>query len=453
MGRLFWKLFFAFWMALLAAGIGVGSAVWLHKQAHAGSDQALAAGPPAALVVRSAAATLRYGGVAALRDLLGDWIRHGHGHLYAVDAAGRDLFGRPVPAPALAEARRLAGSAGGSPIAQGVALPGGVSYLLFIPNETLPLKLRLMEQRSPPPPGVTVAIGILVSLGFSALLAWYLSRPIRYLRWAFAAVSRGRLETRVTAMMGRRRDEIADLGRDFDRMAQQLQQLILSQQRLLHDVSHELRSPLARLQAAIGLARQDPRKTEASLDRIERETTRLDELVGEVLTLSRLEAGTGAGRRERLDLVELVAAVADDARYEAQAHGRDVGFAGTGEMLAEVHGHLLHQAFENVIRNGVKFTGEGTAVEVEVARAASGGAMTVTVADRGPGVPERELESIFEPFYRGEHGDRADGFGLGLAIARRAVEAHGGRVRARNREGGGLVVEIALPVDGAAAAS
>jgi two-component system OmpR family sensor kinase len=296
---------------------------------------------------------------------------------------------------------------------------------------------------------VTIAIGILVSLGFSALLAWYLSKPIRHLRWAFAAASKGKLDTRVTSMMGRRRDEIADLGRDFDRMAQQLQQLILSQQRLLHDVSHELRSPLARLQAAIGLARQNPRKTEASLERIERESMRLDELVEEVLTLSRLEAGTGVGRRERVDLTELVADIADDARYEAQAHGRDVVFAGDGEAVSEVYGHMLHRAFENVVRNGVKFTREGTTVEVGTAATAQ--AITVTVADRGPGVPEGEIESIFEPFYRGGQGDHTDGFGLGLAIARRAVEAHGGRIRARNREGGGLVMEIVLPLDGPAA--
>ena len=159
-----------------------------------------------------------------------------------------------------------------------------------------------------------ISIGILASLGFSALLAWYLAKPIRHLRGAFDAAAAGKLDTRIGPRMGRRRDEIADLGRDFDRMAHQLQILLGSQRRLLHDVSHELRSPLARLQAAIGLARQQPEKLDASLDRIERESGRLDELVGELLTLSRLEAGMSGAADEEVDLVELVAGIADDAR-------------------------------------------------------------------------------------------------------------------------------------------
>jgi len=264
------------------------------------------------------------------------------------------------------------------------------------------------------------------------------------LRWALGALADGKLETRVKQLMGAGGDEISDLGQDFDRMAQQLQSLVGAQRRLLHDVSHELRSPLARLQAAIGLARQDPAKLEATLDRIEREAGRLDELVGQLLTIARLDAGVRDAREERIELVDLAAAIADDARFEARAQGRELRFEGEGDAEVEARGELLQRAFENVIRNGVKYTGEGTTVEVRACT--EGGNFVLRVADRGPGVPEADLEAIFEPFYRGLNGRAASGFGLGLAIAKRAVVAHGGRVVASSRAGGGLVVEISLPL-------
>ena len=443
MGRLFWKFFFAFWLALLAAGAGVGAAVWLHQQTLDERGQELASGPRAAFLVNATAGTLRHGGVAALQSLLEEWRDRGRGgaHVYVVDDAGRELLGRVVPAEALAQARRLAQEDRESRIAR-LEMAGERQYLFFIPAEGE------ASQRHPPPPSplLPISIGILASLGFSALLAWYLAKPIRHLRGAFDAVAAGKLETRIGPGMGQRRDEIADLGRDFDRMAGQLQILLGSQRRLLHDVSHELRSPLARLQAAIGLARQQPEKLDASLDRIERESGRLDELVGELLTLSRLEAGMSGAADEEVDLVELVAGIADDARFEAEANGRQVRFSGKGEIVVKVRAELLHRAFENVIRNAVKYTGEGTAVEVRIERRTAPNRLIVTVADRGPGVPGSDLQAVFEPFFRGGAGVKTTGFGLGLAIARRAIEAHGGSIRALNRPDGGLRVEIVLPV-------
>jgi two-component system OmpR family sensor kinase len=292
-------------------------------------------------------------------------------------------------------------------------------------------------------------VGAVVSLVFGAALAWYVARPIRHLRAAFASLSAGHLETRVAPLMGRRRDEVADLGRHFDEMARRIQSLVGAQRTLLHEVSHELRSPLARLQAATGLARQNPQKLESSLERIEQETERLDDLVGQLLTLSRLEAGVADASRTRLettDLVDLVASIAADARFEAESCGKDVVFSSDGETTADVRAELVGRAVENVIRNAVKFTAPGTAVEVTAGPEDAGGTFLVRVADRGPGVAEADLDAIFEPFYRGVAGSSGPGFGLGLAIARRAIAAHGGRVDARNRPGGGLEVEIRLPV-------
>jgi len=439
-GRLFWKIFFAFWLALVAAAAGSGAAVWWHRYARESAEPQLAVGPPQMFATDMAAATLRHGGVAALREWMEETGRVRRVRVFAVDAAGNDLLGRAVPEGALSRARELAAESGHPRAAQVVAAPGGESYLLFVPHTAL----------APPPPPLPVSpwmlivIGAATSLAVSAILAWYLARPIRSLRWAFDAAAGGRLETRVRPLMGRRRDEIADLGRDFDRMAQQLQKLVTAQRRLLHDVSHELRSPLARLQAAIGLVRQSPQKLDASLERIEREATRLSELVGEVLTLARLESVNPAA--EPVELAEVVASVAEDARFEAQAAGRDVSFHGVGGAIVRGRAELLHRAVENVVRNAVKYTAPGSTVDIAMRLEVNPPRAVVSVTDRGPGIAPEELGRIFEPFYRGgSDAGGAQGFGLGLAIAQRAIEAHGGQIRAANVEGGGLRMEIALP--------
>lgn len=302
-----------------------------------------------------------------------------------------------------------------------------------------------------PPFYLPLAAGLVTSAVAAALVARSLSRPIRSLSRAFDAVGEGRLDTRVSPLIGSRRDELSELGAGFDRMTGELERLVESQRRLLHDVSHELRSPLARLQAAIGLARQSPAKLESSLDRIEKEAARLDQLVGGLLALSRSGSpDIGRGAHEPLDLVELAASVADEARFEAEASGRGVAFTGTGEAPVAAPAEPLLRAFENVVRNAVKFTAPGTTVEVDAAP--DGPAFLMRVRDRGPGVVPEELERIFEPFYRGENAARAEGSGLGLAIARRAVRSLGGAIRAANRTGGGLEVELRIPLEPPAAA-
>ena len=450
MGRLFWKFFLSYWAALLVAVFGVSAAAWLYVLAERDPDLSLEAGPRASFIVGSAASTLRHGGLPALRELMDDWSRQRR----PCGCSSRDA---PAGTCSAARCRPTLSRAPGPSsrprrsraCVRRVRLPGGDTYLLFLPTATMPPLERFLFGVRPAPPVVLLVTGAVVSLAFGALLAWYVARPIRHLRTAFASVSTGRFETRVAPLIGRRRDEVADLGRDFDGMAQQLQALTAAQRSLLHDVSHELRSPLARLQAAIGLARQSPQKLEASLDRIESEAGRVDELVGQLLTLSRLEATVAGGpleRAERVDLIDLVASIAADAHFEAQASGRAVAFTGEGELVAEVRGELLHRAVENVVRNAIQHTGPGTTVEVSATRSSSAPELLVTVADRGPGVAEAELETIFEPFYRGPQGPPGRGFGLGLAIARRAVEAHGGRVRAANRPDGGLVIEMSVPL-------
>lgn len=299
--------------------------------------------------------------------------------------------------------------------------------------------------RPPPPwmpPLMPLVAGSLVSLLFAALLAWYFARPIRQLRGAFEAVAAGRLETRIGDSLAGRNDELARLGQDFDRMAERLQALLDGRQRLLHDVSHELRSPLARLQAAADLVRQRPARGEAFIERVERETVRMDHLVGELLTLARLDAGMAGGGGEDVDLGELIARIADDARLEGQLRACTVDAATDEGLHLNAQPELLHRMLENVVRNAVRHAPAGGCVRIAAHADAAREAIVITVADDGPGVPGEDLERIFEPFRRGE-GATTGGYGLGLAITRRIAEAYGGSVRATN--GGGLQVTIVLP--------
>jgi two-component system OmpR family sensor kinase len=287
-----------------------------------------------------------------------------------------------------------------------------------------------------------IVAATLASLLFAALLAWYFSRPIRALRSAFEAASRGDLAPRF-ALPGRAGDELSDLGRDFDRMSARLAALMNGQRRLLHDVSHELRSPLARLQAAVGLAHQQPEKIGSSLDRIERESMRMDKLVGELLTLSRLEAATGLARREQLDLTELADQVAVDARFEAGLEAPHISVEAPGAVVVHGDPDLLWSAVENVVRNAIRHGGSGGGIRIVLRLDAQWAHLDVL--DRGPGIPDADLASIFQPFFR-SNPNNVDGHGLGLAIAQHVMAAHGGSISAANREDGGLRVSLSLPL-------
>lgn len=476
MGRLFWKFFFFFWFAQLATGGGVALTMWLRSPAPAQTGADPDASPPSLDSVAAAAALLRHAGVPALRDYLDVLRQEAPAHeLLIVDAAGHELFDRPTPPAALARARQLAASA--TPPASVATVAGSNGgYLLFVPprerharpppgppaagpggpDEVGPGGPGDIAERGPgpagprgrPSPALPLLAAALVSLVFAALLAAYFSRPIRSLRAAFEAVADGHLERRLTPAMGRRRDELADLGRDFDRMAERLQTLVDGQRRLLHDVSHELRSPLARLHAAIGLARQRPERSADSFDRVEREAVRMDRLVGELLTLSRLEAASTIDVADRVALAELLADVVEDACLEAEPRGVRVELV-VSSLQATVRGdgELLRRAIENVVRNAVRYSPAGGRVGVELVAAANG-VWRIDVSDEGHGVDASELASIFTPFFRGKLARAAsagDGHGLGLAIARRVVIAHGGAIVAANRVSGGLCVSLTLP--------
>ncbi len=294
-------------------------------------------------------------------------------------------------------------------------------------------------------PWIPIVAAIFASLLFSVILAWYFSRPIRALRAAFDAAAGGDLAPRFVSASGKSLTELNDLGRDFDRMTARLRNLIDGQTRLLHDVSHELRSPLARLQAAIGLAHQQPDKIAASMDRIERESVRMDKLVGELLTLARLEAGAIKASQEEISMADLLEQIADDASYEAASQQRTVVREGEADVLVVGQADLLGRAIENVVRNAIKHSAEGGEVQLQVRSLPDARQLCIRVLDRGPGVAPADLETIFQPFFRSSNAG-TEGHGLGLAIAQHVIEAHGGSIKATNRAGGGLCVEMILPV-------
>lgn len=300
-----------------------------------------------------------------------------------------------------------------------------------------------------PPPGefripfVPALATLLASLACAFALAWYFAKPIRILREAFDAAAEGDLDVRIGQRMGGRDDELVDLARDFDHMTERLRVLMEGQKNLLHDVSHEIRSPLARLQAAIGLARQQPSRMGDSLDRIEREGERINQQVGELLTLSRLEAGV-VGAFENVDMGELLVGIVEDARFEGVVRGVEIDFV-AGEMVeVRANAELLHRAIENIVRNALRFSPEGGKVVVKAGR--EGGIFAFSITDQGPGVPEADLEAIFAPFFREGGQVSGGGYGLGLAIAKRVLVAINGSIVASNGEAGGLVVKVILRV-------
>lgn len=293
-------------------------------------------------------------------------------------------------------------------------------------------------------------IGILSSGLVCYVLASYLTGPLVRLRTATQKLSSGDLSARAGITGSRRQDEIAQLVRDFDTMAERLEKLVNAQSRLLNDISHELRSPLARMNVALALARQrSGPDAQGMLDRIDVESARLNELIERLLTIARLEAAPEGVRKEEVQLLDLFYEIIEDADFEAQSRGIHV--ISKIAQPAEVHGNpaLLHSAIENVVRNATQYTAPGTNVEVSLTYDLQPGKpqAVIRVADSGQGVPEDSLEKLFRPFYRIDDARaHTGGTGLGLAITDRAVRLHGGSVCAMNRSGGGLMVEIRLPL-------
>jgi two-component system OmpR family sensor kinase len=453
-GRLFWKFFAFIWLAQLVGIVAIGSTFWLTERRFDRSLIEIDSGREAGDRVGTAAAVLRVAGVSGFNK----WVEHEPGPtVFALDEFGHDILDRSISTELLARVRELQSNPRVPASVREVTDPERHRYLVFsmarpvsvLPppylrdRSTGPRMIGSLRGRPPMPPIIAT---LLASLATALALAWYVARPIRSLRTAFDAVAAGDLDVRVAPLIGRRQDELADLGRDFDRMADRLQASMNGQRRLLHDVSHEIRSPLARLQAATGLIRLKYGSEDSTVERIEEEITRIDGLVGDLLKLSRLEAGELGGPEEEVDMLDLVREVITDANFEAQALGCTVTWQEETAAIVWGRPEMLHGAIENVVRNALKHAPASAEVRIETSIDAKQARYTLRVLDRGPGVPALELSRLFTPFFRATDARGTNGYGLGLAIAQRSIEAHGGTISVDNRPEGGLAVSIMLPM-------
>ncbi|HLH35332.1 MAG TPA: ATP-binding protein [Alloacidobacterium sp.] len=294
-------------------------------------------------------------------------------------------------------------------------------------------------------------VALLVSGFICYLLTRYLTAPILRLRVASLRLAGGDLSTRAAAGMEQRHDEIGSLVRDFNSMATRIEGLVTRQRQLIYDISHELRSPLARLNVALDLARER-KGSDPAFDQMERDMERFNQMIGRLLTVARLDTTAPPVSMIRIDLTELASQIVHTADFEARERDGAVHLIAEGNYFVEGNAELLHSAIENVIRNAIAYNAPGHAVEVRLsaqplAEHMKGPAMIrLVVRDHGPGVPEAELTSIFQPFYRvAAERNPQSGTGLGLTIADRVVRTHGGTISARNAAPQGLEVELLLP--------
>ena len=454
MKSLFLRIFVSFWAAqALFIVLAILITIALNPTRHRIESQ----GPE---VIAEAVNAYNTGGEAGARAYFEAIRNTERVRAYVFNDHGQELGGRHVP-PWIEDARR------DTPFHHGW-LDNLMPDRIKRQGLTLDGKRYILVIEVPPGPRVFFGpheipgLGILIFVVSSGLVCYLLARsvtsPVTRLRRAAQGLAAGDLSARTGAPAGGPGDEIVELMRDFDRMAERLEGLVDSQSRLLKDVSHELRSPLARLSVALGLARQrQTPEIEGQLNRIELEADRLNQLIQRLLTIARLESGTDGIRKTSLSLRELVEQVAHDAEFESAGRQCRVTADGNGEdeYLVEGDPDLLRSAVENVVRNATRYTAPGTTVEAKLERRPSlngnGEEMLIRVSDSGPGVPDDALAKIFEPFYRIDdaRNRQTGGAGLGLSIAARAIRLHGGQITASNRKEGGLQVEIRIPASSA----
>jgi two-component system sensor histidine kinase CpxA len=441
---LYLKIFIWFWLAMIIINVALFAIFALTRPTPAGRSwrDLTQVGPNA----QKAAEIYEQSGPAALTAALQVTEKSSGVSATFFDEGGKELSGRAAPAGAseliakAAESREIEFNFAGrnTLVARPVVSSKGrrYMYVAHIPRPPFQPGLEAL--------GVRLLVILVIGGIFCFWLSRYLTTPFLKLRTTTNELAEGNLGARVADKLTKRRDEVGQLGRDFNVMAERLESMVKAQQRLLGDISHELRSPLARLGVALGLARQrSGADANGALDRIERESDNLNEMISQLLTLTRLESGTDGRKRTAVDLAALVHDVAEDADFEARSVNRSVQVVSSDKCSINGVEELLRSAIENVVRNAVRFTAEGTAVEVALRRQNGAGDnfAVISVRDRGKGVPQDALEKIFRPFYRTEDArDRQSGggTGLGLAITERAVRMHGGTVAATNTTGGGL---------------
>ena len=431
MRSLFAKILLWFWFTVAVTVIGSAfiSALNINKD----SDENAPAARLVTFQLEEARSAYEAGGRPGLQSFLDTLHRVYNARGVLTDHSGHDLLTGEDRSDLIRHARRhvlYEIFRGGDSTVARTSDDGRYWFFFIVPR--LPVGFWFLQ----PEHVFVMGVGVLLCYW----LAFHLTRPVRRLQRAVERFGRGDLSARSGSV---RRDELGELARTFDRMAGRIETLLAAERRLLLDISHELRSPLARLGVAVELARSGD-NLDTALNRIQKESDRLNALVGQLLQVTRAEGDPGSLRRDPIRLDELVGQLVDDSSIEAASLGCEVKYEPREPVTVAGDPELLRRAVENVIRNAIRHAPRETAVEVKLAR--NTGRVLVDIRDHGPGVPEEALPRLFDPFYRVE-GDRnrtSGGIGLGLSIARRAVELHRGRIRARNAQPG-LEVELELP--------
>jgi two-component system sensor histidine kinase CpxA len=459
MHSLYWRIFLAFWAVLALILVGTVT-VAVNATAHRTDRPWIQRGQ----LYAQAARAFESGGAPALQGWLQSLAGEPFSRTFVVGPDGREVLGRPLPRTLNAWPDPDGGGTPHSGAPPGAIAPIGGALVLVAPGgDTYHVVVgpvrdspRLFgELELPGVPLAILAIALAASAGVCYLLARYLAAPVDRLRLATRQLAAGDLDVRVLPALRGRQDDLGLLAADLDAMAQRLRQLLEAKQQLLRDVSHELRSPLTRLQLALSLARREHSSADRYLARIACEADRLEQLIARTLKLVRLERPANALIEPRsVDVGELLQNIVSDVAIEADARGCLVNLQARERVLVCGDPELLRSAFENVIRNAVRFSPAGAVVVVSARRVAQtdmGETVEIAVHDTGPGVPEKDLRQIFEPFYRVDAArahQGAAGEGLGLAIAARALAVHGGAISAHNTPGGGLAVVVTLPLAG-----
>jgi two-component system sensor histidine kinase CpxA len=471
MHRLHVKIFLWFWLGVVVvSGTLVALTELTYSRAEDDRRWREKYAPRVDMFAQQETRILRTRGVGALATYLESFEYDPGVVNYVFDASGKDVLGRASSPQVQAAVAAMSQSPGQAQhvdtaeriIAEKIIDARGSSYVVVVdyPSPSV-LNRSVIEFFSAENGGKLDRLALLrlgatlvVAGVFCYVLARHLASPIERLRSATRKIASEQLQTRVDPSVLMRKDELADLGQDFDRMAERIEHLVTAQRQLLGDVSHALRSPLARLNVALGLARQRGATGAAEhLDRIERETERLNALIGQLLLMARVDSGVDLERKVVFDLSTVLDEVATDADYEARNRNCTVRVDSRRECLVEGTRDVLRGAVENVVRNAVRHTAEGTTVQISMDTMRVGDRFhaVVHVRDHGPGVPAGELENLFTPFYRvpdrGANGPH--GSGLGLAITRRTFEVFGGTATAVNADGNGLIVTLVLPASGA----